>query len=193
MVVMLSTKILDLYGPELLAVARQSIEYGLVQGQPLSVNVSNYAEELGKDGACFVTLKKHQELRGCRGSLEAHQPLICEVSEIAFASAFGDTRFNPICADEMPHLHIAISLLTPKVPIQFSSEQELLDAMNPGEDGIVIEAGICRSTFLPSVWEQVPNRRQFLNHLKEKAGLPADYWSDSIKAFRYQTLSVEEQ
>ena len=176
----------------LLQLARQSIEYGLLQGKPIPVKVEAFHEDLRQSGAAFVTLHKNGSLRGCVGNLKAHQPLIHDVANNAFAAAFRDTRFPTVRDEELIQLHIEISVLSPQQPIAFSSESELLDAIEPNVDGIVLEDGYFRSTFLPSVWEQLPDKREFLQHLKLKAGLSVDYWSESLKAFRYRTISFEE-
>jgi AmmeMemoRadiSam system protein A len=137
--------------------------------------------------ATFVTLQKHQQLRGCIGMLEAVRPLVEDIVENAFAAAFKDRRFLPLEVDEWDELDIHLSLLTPAEPIIFHSEQDLLNQLQPRIDGLILEAGYHRGTFLPSVWEQLPEPAAFLRHLKQKAGLASDYWSDNIKVYRYQT------
>lgn len=177
---------------QLLQLGRQSIEYGLLRGKPVSVIVDDFHDTLRQPGAAFVTLHKDNILRGCVGNLEAHQPLVCDIADNAFAAAFRDNRFPRVSDGELDLLHIEISVLTPAEPITFNSESELIEAIEPDLDGIVLQDGYYRSTFLPSVWEQLPNKIEFLKHLKLKAGLSADYWSPSIKAFRYRTISFEE-
>lgn len=176
---------------QLLALARDSIGWGLRHGQPLPIEPGNYDEKLRQPGAAFVTLQRNGQLRGCIGSLEAYRPLVQDVSENAFAAAFRDPRFNPLQARELEGLSLSISVLTPAQPMQFESEQDLLRQIRPGIDGLILQQGVHRGTFLPSVWEQLPDPQQFLRHLKQKAGLPADYWSDDIQVSRYQTESIE--
>lgn len=171
----------------LLKLARDSIEHGLRTGKPLKIKISNYASELTVDRACFVTLERQGQLRGCIGMLEAVRPLVEDVAENAFAAAFRDPRFPPLSEDELADLDIHISILSPAELIDFSSEQDLLSKIRPGIDGLILQDGYHRGTFLPSVWEQLPDPRQFLRHLKQKAGLPTDYWSDSVKISRYTT------
>ena len=177
---------------QLLQIARQSIEHGVAKGIPVSVTAKGIHQELRQSGAAFVTLHKNQILRGCVGNLEAHQPLICDIADNAFAAAFRDTRFPIVIEEELAQLHIEISVLTPKEPIAFTSESELLEAIEPNVDGIILQDGHLRSTFLPSVWQQLPNKHEFLQHLKLKAGMASDHWSLTLKAFRYRTISFKE-
>ena len=177
----------------LLNLARESIQFGLTHSQPLTVKRQNYSDVLQQLRASFVTLHKHGELRGCIGSLKARQPLVDDIASNAFNSAFHDPRFPPLQANEFDQLHIHIEILTPPEPIQFSSEQDLLDQLQPGKDGLLLSEGLHRGTFLPTVWESLPLPEQFLFHLKNKAGLPGDYWSDNIKVQRYHTESFEEE
>ena len=176
---------------QLIKLARDSIAWGLDHARPLDVSVREYDEELQRKAACFVTLHKNGELRGCIGSLEAHRPLVEDVSENAFAAAFRDPRFFALQDDEFDQLSLSISVLTPAQPMQFSSEQDLIAQLRPGVDGLILQEGYHRGTFLPSVWEQLPDPHQFLQHLKMKAGLSPDHWSDQIEVSRYQTESFE--
>ncbi len=171
----------------LLKLARDSIGHGLQTGKPLKVKLSDYPSELTVDRACFVTLERQGQLRGCIGMLEAVRPLVEDVAENAFAAAFRDPRFPPLSEDELADLDLHISILSPSEPIDFKSEQDLLSKIRPGIDGLILQDGYHRGTFLPSVWEQLPDPKQFLLHLKQKAGLPPNYWSDNIKISRYTT------
>ena len=172
---------------ELLALARASIQHGLETGQPLAIDLQHYPAELIVKRASFVTLEHQGQLRGCIGMLEASRPLVQDIAENAFAAAFRDPRFPPLSAAEFADLDLHISILSPAEAIIFTSEQDLIEQLNPGIDGLILQEGYRRGTFLPSVWEQLPDAQQFLRHLKQKAGLPADYWSDSLKVFRYST------
>lgn len=174
---------------QLLQLAEQSISSGLEHGRPLSVNVDEFDLELQQQRASFVTLHEAGQLRGCIGSLEAHRALVEDVAENAYAAAFRDPRFGPLRKSEFELLQISISVLSPSTSIQFESEQDLIAQMRPGEDGLILREGFHKGTFLPSVWEQLPEADQFLQHLKIKAGLNPDYWSDSIQVSRYQTES----
>lgn len=173
----------------LLDVAWKSIENGLAKHESLAINVADYPQQLQHKRACFITLKLNDALRGCIGHLEAVQPLVADVAENAYSAAFRDPRFPLLNITEMEGLAIHISVLTPARPIAFASEANLIEIIRPGIDGLILEAGLNRGTFLPSVWESLPEPRDFLNHLKQKAGLPMDYWSDAIKIFRYETES----
>lgn len=174
----------------LLQVARDSIQHGLQTGKPLAVNLAEYSAELTEPRATFVTLEKYGQLRGCIGMLEAVRPLVKDIAENAFSAAFRDPRFPALEADELDDLDIHLSILTPAEPMAFSSEQDVLLQLQPGIDGLILEEGYRRGTFLPSVWESLPEPRQFLRHLKQKAGLPPDYWSKNIRIYRYRTEVV---
>jgi hypothetical protein len=141
------------------------------------------------DGAAFVTLKENGELRGCIGSLAASRPLDQDIAMNAFAAAFSDPRFNPVTADEVDELEISISVLTTPELMIFRSEEDLVSQLRPGIDGLILTEGRNRGTFLPSVWENYPERESFLNHLKMKAGLASNYWSGTLKVERYETVS----
>ena len=171
----------------LLELAEKAIRHALEYGRALPVNPAEYEEVLQRPGASFVTLKTRGELRGCIGSLEAHRSMVEDVAHNADAAAFSDPRFPPLREDELPGLELDISLLTPAVEMEFSSEADLIDQLQPGIDGLILEEGYRRGTFLPSVWEQLPLPEQFLQHLKLKAGLPPDHWSGNIRISRYTT------
>jgi hypothetical protein len=173
----------------LLDLARSSISEGLARGIPLQVSVEDYPEALQALRASFVTLQSAGELRGCIGHLEPMQPLVADVAENAFAAAFRDPRFPPLRAPELAELHIHISVLGLAEPMQFDSEADLLRQLRPGVDGLILEDGWARGTFLPSVWESLPEPAAFLAHLKRKAGLPISYWSNQLRVYRYTTES----
>jgi AmmeMemoRadiSam system protein A len=170
-------------------IALEAVEFGLKHGKHLAIDTSRYPKPLQKPGACFVTLKLAGQLRGCIGSLEAHQSLVNDVAYNAFAAAFSDPRFPPVSNNELENLEFHISVLTPAVAMDFDSEEDLLKQIQPGIDGLVLEENQHRGTFLPAVWESLPEAESFLRHLKQKAGLPQDYWSESIKVSRYTTES----
>ncbi len=167
------------------AIARESVEHGLDHGEPLPVDTDNLPDWLQEPRAAFVTLEKNGELRGCIGTLEARRPLAEDVAENAYAAAFRDPRFPPVTQDEWPDIDLHISVLSAPEPMSFTSETDLLRQLRPGVDGLIIEEGRARATFLPQVWEDVPDPIVFLRHLKYKAGLPPEYWSDTIRAWRY--------
>lgn len=172
----------------LLELAHWSIEHGIQTGRILRHRETD--PELCLDGASFVTLNLNGELRGCIGSLQAHRPLAEDVVENAFNAAFKDPRFPPVTTRELAQLEIHISVLSPTEPVTCSSEDDLLRQLRPGIDGLVLTSGHHRGTFLPQVWESLPDPAEFLSHLKRKAGLPAFFWSPSIKVERYTVESI---
>jgi len=172
------------------SIARESIQSGLTTGQPLQVDLDKLDEALRQPAATFVTLNLHGRLRGCIGSLQAVRPLAEDVAHNAFAATFQDYRFPPLSAEEFPDIDIHISLLSMPEPVEVRSEDELLAQLRPGKDGLILEDGPYRSTFLPQVWETLPEPERFLSELKMKAGLSPDYWSDTIKFSRYTVDTV---
>ena len=169
--------------------ARYAIEYGLEHSHAPEIDITDFDTELQQNSATFVTLHRHKQLRGCIGILQPLRPLAEDVVHNAWAAAFADTRFMPLSKNEFEDLDIHISILGTPETITFDSEQELIEQLRPGVDGLILEDGYHRGTFLPSVWEQLPSRHEFFRHLKQKAGLPPDYWSDTLKLQRY---AVEE-
>lgn len=171
----------------LLDVARTSIQHGLRHGRALAVNPDDYPETLRPLRATFVTLELGGQLRGCIGALVAYQPLVQDVAAHAYAAAFEDPRFPPLRPDEFPNLEIFISVLSPPEPMRFSSEEDLLAQIRPGVDGLILQFRHYRATFLPAVWESLPDPYVFLAQLKHKAGLPLDFWSPELRVERYTT------
>jgi AmmeMemoRadiSam system protein A len=148
---------------------------------------------LKQPGATFVTLKKEGALRGCIGSLEAQRPLGEDVAANAVNAAFRDPRFPAVIAAEWQQVEVEVSLLSTPCSLRFADEAELLEAIVPGEDGLILEADGRRGTFLPQVWESLPDKRQFLAELKRKAGVPADTWITRCKLSRYRVLKFRQQ
>ncbi len=173
----------------LLGLASTAIEQGLA-GKTHRVRLDKYSGALVEQGASFVTLNCDGRLRGCIGTLEAHQPLVVDVADNANSAAFRDRRFSPLTASEFSRIEIHISVLTPASRVTFKSEQNLIEQLHPEIDGVILSLGRQRGTFLPSVWETLPDPGEFLRHLKQKAGLPADFWSDEIQIHRYRTISI---
>ena len=162
-----------------------AIEHGLQHNKIIELDLKTYPANLIKHAACFITLEIDKKLRGCIGTLEAHQPLITDVSQNAFYAAFSDYRFPPVQSKEFKHLEKHVSILSEPEQMVFTSEDNLLQQLRPGIDGLILFDQGRRGTFLPMVWEQLPNPRQFLRQLKMKAGFPEDYWSATIKIERY--------
>ena len=176
-------------GRLLLKIARESVAEALGLG-----GVGSYDDELWlhEPGACFVTLLRRGDLRGCVGSVRAFRRLFEDVWSNARASAFHDSRFPPVARQELPEISVEVSLLSAPEPLCCTCEEETLRLLRPGRDGVILEAGSCRATFLPQVWEQLPDPRDFMLHLKKKAGLPLSFWSPEIQVFRYSVHKWEE-
>ena len=177
--------------PALIGLARDSIRHGLANGAPLPVPAGRPAE-LARPGAAFVTLKREGALRGCIGSPAAWRPLGEDVADNAFKAAFRDPRFPPVAAAELDGLAVSVSVLTAPAPMLFADEAGLLAQLRPRVDGLIIEDEGRRALFLPSVWEQLPDPRQFLAQLRLKAGLAASHWSPGFRASRFQATELAE-
>lgn len=175
-------------GHTLLILARNAIAAQLGQ----ATRPTDDLAALHEPGATFVTLTQGEQLRGCIGSLEAWRPLALDVHENALAAAFRDPRFSPLPAAELPLTRVEVSLLTPAVALSFADEADALAQLQPSRDGIILSAGSRRATFLPQVWEQLPSPALFMARLKQKAGLPADYWSPDIRLERYAVTKWKE-
>ncbi len=171
-------------GRTLIAIARQSIRRRL--DPAAAAPDTRHAAWLEQPGAVFVTLMLDGRLRGCIGSLEAHRPLGEDVAANAEAAACRDPRFPPLTAAEWPRCEVEVSLLSRAKPIAYADEEDLLEQIRAGEDGIVLEHGGRRATFLPQVWQGLPDKRAFLGELVKKAGLPADTRLARCKVSRYR-------
>ena len=142
----------------------------------------------------FVTLHKKGRLRGCIGYLEAREPVVEAVKDNALNAAFRDPRFSPVMPSELPDLDIEVSVLTEPRPLQYAGVRDLLEKLRPGVDGVIIRKGFSSATFLPQVWEQLPDGREFLGQLCLKAGLPADAWMrGDLEVLTYQVQCFEEK
>jgi len=179
---------LDALGSALLARARNAI--GSQFGEAALPEPAHPA--LAQPGATFVTLMQDGGLRGCIGSLEAWRPLDTDVRENARAAAFRDPRFNPLRHADFARTRVEISLLTPAVELHFTDEADALRQLRPTIDGVIFECHGRRGTFLPQVWEGLPEPRQFFAHLKQKAGFAADFWSPDVKLYRYEVHKWKE-
>ena len=169
--------------------AKASIEHGLKYGRPLQTDLTAMADELTVQRATFVTLEKNGQLRGCIGMLEASRPLAEDIAENSYAAAFSDPRFPPLNESEMDDLSIYLSILSPPEIMACQSEEELIQQLRPGIDGLILDDGYHRATFLPSVWESLSKPTDFIHHLKMKAGLQTNHWSQELRAYRYTTES----
>ena len=175
-------------GEILLPIARSSIAETLGQ----EYKALDDAPWLQQEAACFVTLTQQNQLRGCIGTLEAHRCLLDDVKSNAKAAAFHDPRVSALTNEELKYTEIEVSLLSAMQALNFSDEQQALKQLQPGIDGLVFEYGRYRSTFLPQVWQQLPETTDFIAQLKQKAGLNADFWAHEVKLYRYTVSKWKE-
>jgi AmmeMemoRadiSam system protein A len=165
----------------LIAIAREAI----ASSQRPSDGCEWHVDWLRERAASFVTLRIEGELRGCIGSIDAHRPLGDDVAHNAFAAAYRDRRFPPVDRDERPRLAVEVSVLSPRAPFEAPTEADALAALRPGIDGLYLEFGELRATFLPQVWESLPEPLDFLCELRRKAGLPTRFWHERVHLSRY--------
>ena len=177
---------------QLLQIARHSIRSGLLEGRVLEIALHELPDALTSTLGVFVTLTQGNMLRGCIGSMQSSEPLAQSVAESAYGAAFRDPRFPQLAAHELDETHIEISVLSPMEAVTAGSRKELLSVFQPEVDGLLLQDKHHRSTFLPKVWEQLPDPDAFLDNLLAKAGLPTDHWSSTLQFFRYQTVSFSE-
>ncbi|MBI5498695.1 MAG: AmmeMemoRadiSam system protein A [Deltaproteobacteria bacterium] len=178
----------------LLALARASIETRLSGEDPPELDPGCVTPYLSQPLACFVTLNTSDgELRGCIGMFESDRPLWENVVDRARAAAFTDRRFVPVREDELPGLVLDVSILTAPQPFPFASPEDLLARLRPLVDGVILHSPWGSSTFLPQVWEQLPDREEFLAHLCRKHGAPAECWRDpELRVETYQAIVFSE-
>ncbi len=181
---MLSTE----QGTTLLRIARGALREALLN-EPFVLPDDAF---LQAPGATFVTLRRGEHLRGCIGSLTAHQPLGADVRKNALASAFDDPRFGPLDARELDQIAIEVTVLSPLEALDVRSEEETLAALRPGKDGVVLRKGRAGGTFIPQMWEVLPDPKLFLRELKRKAGFPEHGWSSDIRVSRFTAEAVHE-
>jgi len=170
----------------LLDMARRAV----ASQRELQVEIARYPAPLREVRSSFVSLHLDGELRGCIGSLTADLPLVADVARSAFRAAHCDPRFDPLTPEECRRVDVHVSVLAPAEPMTFDGEDDLLAQLRPGVDGLVLQEGPHQATFLPDVWESLPEPRDFLAHLKQKAGLAADHWSADVEVSRYTTRSI---
>ncbi|WP_224248467.1 AmmeMemoRadiSam system protein A [Hyalangium gracile] len=168
-------------GLTLLALARAAVEESL-DGPRVQVPDEPW---LAAPGACFVTLRKDGDLRGCIGSLEAHRPLSEDLIQNARSAAHRDPRFSPLRRNELDAVRFEVSLLTPMEPLEVHSRQEALEKLRPGVDGVLLQWGPHRGVFIPKMWRQLPAPAEFLTFLQRKAGLPSREWLSGTRLWRF--------
>ncbi|GKY89088.1 MEMO1 family protein [Sinisalibacter aestuarii] len=192
-----------LYGPEgdairrddraaLLRVAREALAGRTATGRDPKIDPASFHPRLRSHGAAFVTLTRAGRLRGCIGSLTAHRPLVQDVAQNAICAGHADPRFAAVTAGELAEIHLKIAVLGPPAPMAFASEEDLLAQLRPGEDGLILSDRGRRGTFLPMVWESLPEPAAFWRQLKRKAELAEDHWSDTLEVQRYRAESFAE-
>ncbi len=176
-------------GSALLVTARRALASAFAR---VAAPAASHAA-LQEPGATFVTLRQWGELRGCIGTLEARRTLRQDVEQNALAAAFHDPRFTPLASAEFEITRIEVSLLSAPVPMPIAGEQDLLARLRPGVDGVVLSWRDRRGTFLPQVWETLPEPRDFVAELKRKAGITLPGWDDEIRVARYTVDKFEEE
>ena len=174
----------------LLGLARHAIEATVYKKAAPSLERQTLSTQLRQPGACFVTLTRQGELRGCIGALEAYQPLVDDVIEHAIAAATQDYRFPPVRPDELDGIEIEVSRLTKPVELSYESPQDLVGKLRPGVDGVILRDGRSKATFLPQVWEKLPDPQDFLDHLCSKMGALPGLWRQ--RKLLVQVYQVEE-
>lgn len=177
----------------LLTIARQALE-SAVQGEPLPIiDLEDLPEPLRAPGASFVTLTIQGRLRGCIGTLDPYQPLAKDVQEHAVAAALQDFRFPKVQPAELPHIQIEVSALTPRKPLHYDGSQDLVAKLRPNIDGVILQDGLKKATFLPQVWEKLPDPEEFLSHLCQKMGASGDLWRNKpLNVYIYQVQEFHE-
>ncbi|MBL1217042.1 MAG: AmmeMemoRadiSam system protein A [Planctomycetes bacterium] len=173
--------------------AYASVQHGIDRGRALTPDLDGYRESMPvliEPRATFVTIRHHQDLVGCIGTLQPVRPLAQDVSHNAYAAGFEDPRSPGVTRSMLPHLDIHISLLNPPRVLECETEQDLLTQLRPGVDGLILEDGFRRATFLPAVWESIGDPVEFVHQLKRKAGLAPDHWSNTMKCSCYTVESI---
>lgn len=164
----------------LLELAREAMTDAVTGKRKKDIDISSISDPLRQIGASFVTLTIEGDLRGCIGTLEAYQPLYRDVQDHAIQAALEDYRFPPVIAEEIPLISIEISRLTPPVPLPYKKPEELPGLLKPHVDGVILKDGFHRATFLPQVWQQLPEPPMFLSHLCQKMGAAPDLWKRKV-------------
>ena len=190
---MIDTFLSEIDKKKLLKIAREAITRVVRNEQLKRIKPQEHSQLLREPGASFVTLTIREELRGCIGTLEANQPLILDVQEHAVAAAMEDYRFPVVRKEELQMINIEISRLTPVHLMEYSTPEDLVSKIRVNVDGILIKANGRRATFLPQVWEKVPNPEQFLSQLCMKMGAPPDLWREKhLQIYTYQVEKFKE-
>jgi AmmeMemoRadiSam system protein A len=184
------------YAPDDLAhlvrIARRAVERAVRSGERWRPDVDALSLALRRSGGAFVTLHEHGRLRGCVGRMESAEPLGITVADVARSAALADPRFRPVHERELRDLELSVSVLTRAEPMAVHSYEELLRAVQPGVDGLVVDSGRHRATLLPAVWDDVPRVADFVGALWRKAGLAPDEWPPGTVVSRYRAQEASE-
>ena len=175
---------------DLLKIVTQSLERAVI-GKNFTPERKDYPDVIFNKGASFVTLTQNGNLRGCIGSLLPNRAIALDIADNARQAALADSRFQPLTPNELKNINFTISLLTGYERIYYTDEDNLLSQINPNIDGLVIRDGNRQGLFLPSVWKQVPDKKEFISSLKIKAGLSPSYWSKDMKIYRFRTVEIK--
>lgn len=179
---------------QLLKLARRTLEDGVYGRIPAYYKDEDLSPRLLQNGVTFVTLTRKGVLRGCVGALDAYQPLVDDVCMHTLDAALHDNRFPPVSPEELPEISIGISLLTPSQQFAYDCPEDLVKCLRPGVDGVILQDGIRRATFLPQVWAKIPDPCIFLNLLCQKMGAPQNLWQrKKVKVFIYQVEEFHEE
>ena len=177
----------------LLGVARSALEHGVRGEKQAALDLRSMPAHLREEGASFVTLTVHGELRGCIGALEPYQPLATDVQEHAVAAALEDPRFPQVTPRELDQIEIEVSRLTLPKKLAYTDAEDLLAKLHPKLDGVILRDGPRRATFLPQVWEKIPDKAEFLDNLCYKMGATADTWRrKTLEVLIYQVEEFHE-
>lgn len=189
----MSTPLTDGEKQTLLQIAREAIENAVKGRKPTPLDLRSFPQPLRENGASFVTLTIRNNLRGCIGALEAYQPLAEDVREHAVSAAMEDPRFPPVNEAELSRIHIEVSRLTPPHELEYSDSDDLLKRLRPHIDGVILKHSYRKATFLPQVWEKIPDPVEFLEQLCYKMGERGNLWRDTkLQVFTYQVEEFHE-
>ncbi|MCR4880523.1 MAG: AmmeMemoRadiSam system protein B [bacterium] len=181
------------FSPKLISIVRKTIESKLNGKSEINItSYMPYPPVFDSTGAVFVTLEIDERLRGCIGSPIAHTSLLIDLIKNSYNAAFSDPRFRPLTKEEYDKISISVSILSNPAKMNFKDEEDLLNQMRPNIDGIIIRDGEKQALYLPSVWKQLPDKKDFLNTLKQKAGMEPDHFSDTFEAYRFVANYIEE-
>jgi AmmeMemoRadiSam system protein A len=174
----------------LLRLAREAMECGVRRQTLPPLDKASLTPHLLEQGASFVTLTIDGDLRGCIGALEAYQPLVDDVREHAVAAALEDPRFRPVGEGELDRIRLEVSRLTQPRPLEYSNSEDLIAKLRPHVDGVILKGDFRRATFLPQVWEKIPDPEEFLDHLCAKMGARSNLWRNT--KLQVEIYQVEE-